>query len=157
LGPRPGLTEATLSYTNATPYLAYGGANQDGTITLTVYAYSTPDRSVSPGEWDAEGAVLVGTTTVQASSSPTNEDLVFDLVKGTVNRIAADLIQDQKAGVSFYTARIGVEANEMTRLQGLTLMPGMPVEAFIETGERTALSYLMKPLSDQLSRAWRED
>ncbi|MGF9763820.1 HlyD family type I secretion periplasmic adaptor subunit [Microvirga sp. 0TCS3.31] len=78
-------------------------------------------------------------------------------IRGSVSRIAADLIQDQKTGVSFYTARIAVEANEMTRLHGLTLMPGMPVEAFIETGERTALSYLMKPLSDQLSRAWRED
>ena len=46
---------------------------------------------------------------------------------------------------------------ELARLQGLKLVPGMPVEAFIQTGERTALSYLVKPLSDQLSRAWRED
>ncbi|MGF9763822.1 hypothetical protein AAII07_52785 [Microvirga sp. 0TCS3.31] len=90
MGPRPGLTEATLSYTNATPYLAYGGANQDGTITLTVYAYSTPDGSVSPGEWDAEGAVLVGTTSVQASSSPTNEDLVFDLDEGPLEPLLDD-------------------------------------------------------------------
>jgi HlyD family secretion protein len=36
-------------------------------------------------------------------------------------------------------------------------MPGMPVEAFVQTGERTALSYLVKPLSDQLNRAWREE
>jgi hypothetical protein len=46
---------------------------------------------------------------------------------------------------------------EIARLKELKLVPGMPVEAFIQTGERTALSYFVKPLSDQLSRAWKED
>ena len=44
---------------------------------------------------------------------------------------------------------------EIARLGGLKLVPGMPVEAFIQTGERTVLSYLMKPLTDQLNRAFR--
>lgn len=78
-------------------------------------------------------------------------------IKGTVSRVAADLIQDQKAGTAFYTARIAVEHNEMARLHELKLVPGMPVEAFIQTGQRTALSYLVKPLSDQITRAFRED
>jgi HlyD family secretion protein len=78
-------------------------------------------------------------------------------IKGTVSRVAADLIQDQKTGTAFYTARIAVEHNEMARLHGLRLVPGMPVEAFIQTGQRTALSYLMKPLSDQITRAFRGD
>jgi HlyD family secretion protein len=78
-------------------------------------------------------------------------------VNGEVKRIAADLLQDQKTSQSYYTARITMPDHEMTRLQGLKLVPGMPVEAFIQTGDRTALSYLMKPLSDQLSRAFRED
>jgi HlyD family secretion protein len=78
-------------------------------------------------------------------------------LKGTVSRVAADLIQDQNADTSYYTARITVDRNELKRLDGLKLVPGMPVEAFIQTGQRTALSYLVKPLSDQVKRVFRED
>jgi HlyD family secretion protein len=78
-------------------------------------------------------------------------------IKGTVSRIAADLTQDQKTGQSFYTVRIAAAEGEMVHLKGLKLVPGMPLEAFIRTGERTALSYLVKPLSDQLSRTFRQD
>ncbi len=39
----------------------------------------------------------------------------------------------------------------------MSLLPGMPVEAFIQTGERTVLSYLTKPLADQVAKAWREN
>jgi HlyD family secretion protein len=78
-------------------------------------------------------------------------------IQGTISRIAADLTQDQKTGVAFYTARIATSESELRRLKDLKLVPGMPVEAFVQTGERTALSYLAKPLSDQLSRAWREE
>ena len=78
-------------------------------------------------------------------------------IQGRVSRIAADLSQDQKTGIAFYTARIATSESELRRLKELKLVPGMPVEAFVQTGERTALSYLAKPLSDQLSRAWREE
>ncbi len=78
-------------------------------------------------------------------------------IKGTVSLVAADLTQDQKTGIVFYTARIAVEHNEMARLHELRLVPGMPVEAFIQTSQRTALSYLMKPFSDQITRAFRGD
>jgi HlyD family secretion protein len=47
-------------------------------------------------------------------------------------------------------------AGEIKRLGDVKLTPGMPVEAFVETGERTMLSYLVKPLRDQLMRAFRE-
>lgn len=46
---------------------------------------------------------------------------------------------------------------ELQRLRGLTLLPGMPVEAYIETGERTAMSYLIKPLFAQINSAMLED
>ena len=46
--------------------------------------------------------------------------------------------------------------SEVARLGEVKLIPGMPVEAFVQTGDRTMLSYLMKPLSDQLMRAFRE-
>jgi len=75
---------------------------------------------------------------------------------GTVSRIAADTTTDQRTGQSYYLVRISMTADEIKRLGDVKLTPGMPVEAFIETGERTMLSYLVKPLRDQLMRAFRE-
>ena len=77
-------------------------------------------------------------------------------ITGEVNVVSADLTQDQRTGNSFYTARIGLKAGEVNRLGGVKLIPGMPVDAFIQMGGRTALSYLMKPLRDQASRAFKE-
>ncbi|ATN32511.1 rhizobiocin secretion protein rspE [Rhizobium sp. ACO-34A] len=76
---------------------------------------------------------------------------------GEVKTIAADLISNPQTGESWYTVRINILPQELSRLEALSLVPGMPVEAFIQTGERTALSYLMKPLADQVARAMRED
>jgi HlyD family secretion protein len=77
-------------------------------------------------------------------------------IEGMVSRISADVTQDAKTGQSYYTARIGLTADELERLGGVKLVPGMPVEAFLQIGERTVLSYLVKPLSDQIAKAWRE-
>ena len=75
---------------------------------------------------------------------------------GAVSLVSADITKDEKTGNSFYTVRIGLTAAEIARLNGLRLVPGMPVESFIQTGERTVMSYLTKPLADQLTKAWRE-
>jgi membrane fusion protein, type I secretion system len=77
-------------------------------------------------------------------------------LNGKVGRISPDITQDQKSGLSYYTVRITLPDSEIARLSDNKLVPGMPVEAFIQTGERTALSYLVKPISDQLMRSWRE-
>jgi HlyD family secretion protein len=77
-------------------------------------------------------------------------------ISGEVSRVSADISQDQKTGTSFYTVRIAPPASELSRLNGLKLVPGMPVESFIQTDERTVISYLTKPLTDQLTKAWRE-
>ncbi len=77
-------------------------------------------------------------------------------VFGTVTRVAADVAEDRRTGFPYYEARIDVSPEEMARLDGLRPIPGMPVEAFVQTGERTALSYLVQPLSDQVARAFRE-
>ena len=77
-------------------------------------------------------------------------------IEGTLTRIGADLTQDQRSGMSFYTARIRFGQDALARLDGKTLVPGMPVEAFIRTGDRSVMSYLTKPLTDQLRRAFRE-
>ena len=77
-------------------------------------------------------------------------------VKGRVTRISADLIQDQKSGASFYTIRISMLPEEVKRLGPHRLIPGMPVEAFVQTADRTVISYLLKPLQDQIMKAFRE-
>lgn len=78
-------------------------------------------------------------------------------VGGTISRLAPDLTRDQRTGAAYYTARIALDGAEASRLPDLALMSGMPVETFIQTGERTALGYLTKPLTDQIMRAFRSD
>ncbi len=77
-------------------------------------------------------------------------------INGTVVRVGADTSTDQRTGQTYYLVRIAMTAEEIKRLGDVKLTPGMPVEAFIQTGERTMLSYLIKPLRDQLMRAFRE-
>jgi HlyD family secretion protein len=77
-------------------------------------------------------------------------------IYGSVTRISADISTDQRSGAAFYTIRIGMTAAEIARLGEVRLVPGMPVETFVQTGDRTVMSYLVKPLYDQLSRAFRE-
>jgi membrane fusion protein, type I secretion system len=75
---------------------------------------------------------------------------------GTVVRISADVSEDTKSGARFYTIRLDVSPEEVARLSAVRLVPGMPVEALIQTSPRTVMSYLIKPLHDQLARAFRE-
>ncbi|MCJ2071805.1 HlyD family type I secretion periplasmic adaptor subunit [Methylobacterium sp. J-030] len=77
-------------------------------------------------------------------------------LNGRVTRIAADVSEDKRTGSFYYLVRLGVTKDELAKLDGAKLMPGMPVEAFIRTADRTILSYLTKPLVDQARRAFRE-
>ncbi len=77
-------------------------------------------------------------------------------ISGTISRVSADVSTDQRSGQSFYTVRIALPAEETARLGNVKLVPGMPVEAFIKTYDRTVLSYFIKPLEDQVMRAFRE-
>ena len=77
-------------------------------------------------------------------------------LNGLVSRISADITTDQRTGQVYYTVRLTVPPQELARLGEVTLVPGMPVEAFVQTGERTVLSYLLKPYHDQIKRAFRE-
>jgi HlyD family secretion protein len=77
-------------------------------------------------------------------------------LNGTVLRISADVSEDAKTGARFYTIRLDVSPEEVARLGAVKLVPGMPVEALIQTSPRTVMSYLIKPLHDQLARAFRE-
>jgi HlyD family secretion protein len=75
---------------------------------------------------------------------------------GIVTRVSADVSQDRSNGQNYFTARITIAGDQGRRLAGLRLVPGMPVEAYLLIGARSALSYLVRPLSDQVRRAWRE-
>jgi HlyD family secretion protein len=77
-------------------------------------------------------------------------------LNGVVSRVSPDVTTEQRTGQSYYTIRVSMPAEEIARLGDVKLIPGMPVEAFVQTGDRTMLSYLIKPLSDQLMRAFRE-
>ena len=77
-------------------------------------------------------------------------------VLGQVSLISADITTDPRTGLTYYTVHIRVPPEEVARLGDVRLVPGMPVESFIQTTPRTVMSYLVRPLSDQLTRAFRE-
>ncbi|MBR0853426.1 HlyD family type I secretion periplasmic adaptor subunit [Bradyrhizobium liaoningense] len=77
-------------------------------------------------------------------------------LNGSVSRVSPDVTTDQRTGQSYYTIRVSMPPEEIARLGDVRIIPGMPVEAFVQTGDRTMLSYLMKPLHDQFMRAFRE-
>lgn len=78
-------------------------------------------------------------------------------VWGHVTRVAADLSREPQTGMQFYVARVLIDEGELEKLRHVTMMPGMPVEAFIETSDRSAFSYFAKPLTDAWRRAFREE
>jgi len=76
---------------------------------------------------------------------------------GRITLVSADAFQDEQSRMSFYRAQVELLPGEIGRLPAeMTLLPGMPVEAFIRTGERTPFDYLAKPLADYFTRAFRE-
>jgi HlyD family type I secretion membrane fusion protein len=75
---------------------------------------------------------------------------------GAVSKLSPDVFKDEATGISYYQAELLPLDGEITKLGDQVLLPGMPVEAFIQTGERTPLSYLTKPLTDYFERAFRE-
>ena len=77
-------------------------------------------------------------------------------LNGIVSRVSPDITTDQRTGLNHYVVRASMPTDEIARLGTVKLIPGMPVEAFIQTGNRTMMSYLMKPLHDHLMRAFRE-
>lgn len=77
-------------------------------------------------------------------------------LEGSVSKVSAAQLTDQQ-GRSYFTAQIEISAAELEKLgAGHSLKPGMPAEVFIETGSRSILSYFLKPLTDAMTRAFRE-
>jgi HlyD family type I secretion membrane fusion protein len=81
------------------------------------------------------------------------------VLQGKVFYISADALQDSKVGMAVhdvYLARINISPGELARVHGFSPTPGMPVEVMIQTAERTFFSYLAKPVTDSMSRAFSE-
>jgi HlyD family secretion protein len=78
-------------------------------------------------------------------------------LEGVVSYVSADLNHDRQRNpnaATYYTVRVTLPPSERRRLGGLELVSGMPVEVFLQTGSRTMMSYLLKPISDQLLRTF---
>ena len=77
-------------------------------------------------------------------------------LEGVVSYVSADLSRDRQpnANAAYYTVRVTLPPSERHRLGSIQLVSGMPVEVFLQTGSRTMMSYLLKPITDQLSRTF---
>lgn len=73
-----------------------------------------------------------------------------------VHTISPTSVVDERSGAAFYRVELRIAADDLARLQAYSVVPGMPVEVFLRTGDRSILSYLLKPLTDQFQRALRE-
>ena len=76
---------------------------------------------------------------------------------GTVTNISPDALRDEATGETYYLAAVTMNPGEVERLGGQHLVSGMPVEVFIQTGERTPLNYFVRPVTDYFTRAMREE
>ncbi len=79
------------------------------------------------------------------------------VVEGTVISVAGDVVRDQVNGLYYYPVRIQPLSESVAKLKGMKLYPGMPAETFIKIADRTVISYLVKPLTDQIALTWREE
>ena len=75
---------------------------------------------------------------------------------GQISRVSADTNRDQQTGSTFYTIRVTIPAEEYARLAPHRVSAGMQAEAFVQTEDRTPLQYIVKPLRDQIAKAFRE-
>lgn len=77
---------------------------------------------------------------------------------GRVISVSPDALSDERTGRSYYRARVQLLDGEVDKLpKGSVLIPGMPVEAYLRTGDRSPIAYLMKPLADYFNKAFREN
>jgi HlyD family secretion protein len=77
--------------------------------------------------------------------------------QGVIVGVSADARSDDTTGATYFEATIRPDDASLADLGALTLLPGMPVETFIKTQDRTPLSYLLQPVSEYFKRAFRED
>ena len=133
-----------------------GGVIANGEVLMEIVPRNDDliiEAKVEPRDIDQVSVGADAVVRVLAGEHRANPDLT-----GKVTLVSADLTKERSAMVerAFYVAFISLSKEEVARLDGLKLVPGMPAEAFIQTYPRTPLQYLIKPLTDQMARAFRE-
>jgi HlyD family secretion protein len=131
-----------------------GGVIEAGELLMLIVPEADPlavEARVSPTEIDR---LHVGQSVMLRF--PSFNQQTTPQITGKLARISPDSTEDKRTGMSYYTLQIVIPVDQIRRLGEAKLLPGMPVEAFIATEERTVLSYLAKPLSDHLTRAFRQ-
>jgi HlyD family secretion protein len=109
------------------------------------------EAKVMPQDIDQLTIGQGATVRVHASNQRTTPEL-----SGTVTRISADVTKEQQTGLTYYTIRVALPVEEIARLGSVKLQSGMQAEVFVQTHDRTPLQYFIKPLQDQIARAFRE-
>jgi HlyD family secretion protein len=110
------------------------------------------EAKVAPQDIDQVAPGAKATVRIMAGNQRTMPD-----ISTHVTLIGADLTKEkEQPNVAYYVVRLAVAPEEAQRLDQLKLVPGMPAEVFIQTRERTPLDYLLKPLTEQLARTFRE-
>jgi len=99
--------------------------------------------------------VLAGAQTAFVRFSAFDHQTTPELL-GQIKTVSADLAKDPVTGEAFYLVRLTIPEDELRKLEGKGLVPGMPADVYIRTQDRTVLSYLIKPMQDQIARAFRE-
>ena len=110
------------------------------------------EAKIAPQDIDQVALGAKATVRIMAGNQRTMPDIASH-----VTLIGADLTKEkEQPNQAYYVVRVDVPADQVSRLDHLKLVPGMPAEVFIQTRERTALEYLLKPLQEQVARTFRE-
>jgi HlyD family secretion protein len=109
------------------------------------------EARVAPMEVDQVRVGQPARIKVLAFNQRTTPELI-----GEVVRVAADVTREQQTGLLYFVVRIAVPPEELKRLEPFRITAGLQAESFIQTGERSAATFLLQPLTDQLARAFRE-
>jgi len=132
-----------------------GGVISPGTRILDIVPRGEPlvvEAQVQPTDIDKVHPGLTADIRFSAFKARTTP-----VVEGKVLTVSADRLIDQADKRAYYLARIEVTPEGMAQLHGLQLLPGMPAEVIIKTGERTFLEYLLQPLLDSFARSFKEE
>jgi HlyD family secretion protein len=131
-----------------------GGVISPGETLMSIVPHDealVADVRVAPTDIDQLAAGQEAIVRVLAGNQRTIPDL-----RGRLVRLGADLTREPQTGLSYFTARIALPESEIRQLRDFKLVPGMPIQAFIKTLDRSALDYLVRPLIEQAGRAFRE-
>ena len=71
--------------------------------------------------------------------------------------VSADSLVEERTGRAYFLAKIEVDQGDLARLTNVRLMPGMPADVMIMTGEQTMLDYIIRPLAESVRRSFRDN